>query len=213
MEDTNKFEEYFQDTETEEDIETVQESGSAEPVTIEKISELTAELSGTDAMGVRKSVAVYMTYDLENGEMMGYIEPSVVGEVRTELSVDRLTGFYSLDLYFEDSEDANLLALWGSLFDCRQKQIYETDTNWVSHFKLTQVVENMDQGTDVLTAELINPLIYSITREKPDQKVSEFEFQENMLFGGNIIRMVFHPNTVTFQYERVEREYLDEDEE
>lgn len=197
----NEFLNMFHD----EDEENIEENKTKKTEMSQKdLVEVMARFSGFDEEGVPKSLVSYCSYnadsdpeEIENGPVFEAEDAEV------ELSLDWKTGFYTLDLIFDDPDNRCLKMMWASLQKHRENEIKEGDKPWIFYINLleTNPLVREDGGTDVFMVNIINPLIFFLTRQVPNQDVFvEYEDEGHVFYGGNCIRMLLHKDLVTFKY-------------
>lgn len=176
---------------------------------IRSTAEIAQHFSGLRPDGSPKAILHYCAYDF--GAPDDDIDKqtiSVARPARAELSLDRLTGFYTLDLVFPDENDLSLKLLWQKLQKHRSNETYRSDTTWIFYIKMFENLtdEELEFSNTVYTADILNPLAYFLVRTVPDQKVQDYPVEPGIYSGGNTIRMLLHRDLVTFQYETLEND-------
>lgn len=167
------------------------------------LAEITRKFSGLKPDGKPKASVSYCAYDFDAPE--DDIDKNTVcfpETTRIEFSVDKVTGFYTLDLIFKDSEEATLKMMWARLQKHKSNETYLCDKTWIFYMKLMEDEESAE-GTQ-FTADILNPLAFFLIRTVPNQDVEDFEVEPGVFTGGNTIRFLLHRDLVTFQYEDVE---------
>lgn len=169
--------------------------------------------SGLKADRTAKSLVSYCSFDNDAPE--DDLDKNSFGSLenaRVELTLDQMSGFYLLDLIFDNPNNQTLKLLWAKLQRHKQNETYSPDKLWIFFIKL---IENLDdeqmkkQGT-VMSANILNPLAYFLIRTVPDEMIEDYQVEPNVFCGGNTIRLLLHKDLVTFQYDTVE--LLDDDE-
>lgn len=172
------------------------------------IADITQKFSGISADGLPKTTVSYCAYDFHSPED----DPDrnnvhIIEDARVELFLDQTNGFYSMDLIFDQPDNKNLKLLWSSLQKHRSNEVYRGDKMWIFYINL---LENPSiESNVVFTGHILNPLMFSLTRQVPNQNLPEDmenEIESGIFQGGNVIRFVLHKDLVSFQYESFELE-------
>lgn len=177
------------------------------------MAEIASRMSGLRRDGSAKVSVSYSAYDFEAPEDDAEKNKISFADIaRAELSVDKVTGFYTLDLVFKNSDDATLKMMWAALQRHKSNEVFQCDKTWIFYIKLIEE-ENEDESEEMLfTADILNPLAFYLIRTIPNQLEFDYEVEQGVYCGGNTIRFLLHRDLVTFQYENVE-EFVEENEE
>lgn len=170
------------------------------------LSEIMLRFSGIDENGVPKSVVTYSAYDYDAPED----DPDknnvfTAEDAKVELSVDWRTGFYTLDLIFDSPENRFLKMMWAKLQRHKSNEVYMGDKLWVFYISLMETGSALsgEKNKDVFVANIMNPVLFFLTRQVPNQDAGE-EFETELgsgcYLGGNCIRMLLHKDLVKFKY-------------
>lgn len=172
------------------------------------IADITQRFSGISSDGSPKTTVSYCSYDFNSPED----DPDrnnirIIENARVELFLDQTNGFYAMDLIFDSPDNKDLKLLWASLQKHHSNEVYQSSKMWIFYINLlenAQVEENV-----AYTGHVINPLMFSLTRQIPNQDLSEdeeVEIEHGIFQGGNVIRFVLHKDLVSFQYATFELE-------
>lgn len=169
--------------------------------------EVTSHFSGLKPDGTPKAFLNYSAYDFDVPE--DDIDKNTISSanpVRIELCLDRMTGFYIMDIIFQDENDISLKLLWAKLQKHKSNETYLGDKMWIFFIKLIENLsdDELEHTTGVYSADILNPLCFYLIRTIPDQKVEDYEVEPGVFSGGNTIRLLLHSDLVTFQYEDME---------
>lgn len=179
------------------------------------MADICRRLSGLKFDGSPKVSVSYCAYDFEAPEDDPDKDTIYFADItRAELSLDKMTGFYVLDLSFKDAEDPSLKLMWARLQKHKSNETYLCDKTWIFFIKLIEDEESAE-GT-AFAADILNPLVFYLIRRVPNEDVSDYEVEPGVFTGGNTIRFLLHRDLVTFQYEDVpsdedQDEYTEED--
>ena len=168
-----------------------------------RIQEFCKRLSGKDLDGKNLSKLSYTNYVVKNEDFEHIAPHSVINinDVEVNIYPNRtLPDFYTVDLVFPNANVNDLKLLWLRLEKFKKDNLtadFDSDAIF-----LLQVIENYDEkdlesAKNRLYCNIINPLLFYITRSTPNQLVAEMETSEG-LQGGNIIRLLCHSALVTF---------------
>lgn len=187
------------------DEETKESSGEYRMLSDYQINEFCERLSGRTEDGKNKAKLSYTNYMVKEGNFENLPVHSIldIHNARIEIFPNRtLPDFYTIDIIFPDAECRDLKILWMKL-----EQFKKADRN--SDFDnqaviLIQASENFELKDlkDVknrLFCNILNPLLFYLTRETPNQKTNDVKTEEG-LQGGNIIRLLCHTSLVTFDF-------------
>lgn len=176
------------------------------------LAEITRKFSGLKSDGKPKASLSYCAYDFDAPEddvdksTICFPEPS-----RIELSIDKATGFYTLDVIFKDEKDPTLKMMWARLQRHKSNEVYQCDKTWIFYMKLME--ENDVAEGALFTADILNPLSFYLIRTVPDQYIEDYEVESGVYCGGNTIRFLLHRDLVTFQYEDIDLSDIDNEDE
>lgn len=176
------------------------------------IFEITTKFSGIGENKEPKSVVTYCAYDFDAPEDdVDKNSIYYVKEARVELSFDHKTGFYTMDLIFDNPDNKELKLFWARLQKHKSNETFLGDKLWIFYINLTENDFSESDNGNVFTASIMNPLLFFLTRKTPDQMLSTEEpLEDDMLQGGNCIRMLLHKDLVSFRY--IAKEDLEDDE-
>lgn len=162
---------------------------------------LCQRLSGLDNLGNKKATVGYLAYiDNSAGTVMPNELPIKLSEaVASAVPNAQLPDFFTVDVLFPSEDSMELKKFWAVLEKHRMDEL-NAGVGQVPIFVLG-LEENYtkdDDKEDILTAQFINPLTFYISRTSPSQKVEEFASSEGEKVGGNMVRILFHSNTINF---------------
>lgn len=186
----------------EEENTTVMEDGTIE-LTESLFNDFINRLSGINPeTGYAKAEIAYQAYDYNAPETdpdkarVYTISNAAIYVARNK----RFPQVFTVDIVFKSSEDTELKLLWGRMQKHMRNQTETSDHTWILYFNILEraSVSNQTETTDsLLTMNIYNPILYYITREVPNQRVSE-TIVDGELLGGNIIRMLVPAELLTF---------------
>lgn len=179
-------------------------------LTQKDIAEYTFKFSGLSKEGKPKSYLTYNCYEFNEENLSEEKETIYYADAkRIELSIDRMNGFYTLDLIFDSCENTTLKMLWARLQKHKSNEVYQADKTWIFYMKLAQDDELLEDSA-IYTANIFNPLAFYLIRSVSNEEVKDFEIEENVFSGGNTIRFLIHPDLLTFQFEELEENFEEE---
>lgn len=179
-----------------------------------EMAEVARHFTGLRPDGLPKAFVNYTSYDFSAPEDdIDRQTVSTAHPARAELSLDKMTGFFTLDLIFRDENDMSLKLLWAKLQKYKSDETYMSDRTWIFYIKMFENIPDEELGKTpvVYTADIMNPLAFFLIRSVPEQKVRDFEVEPGKFSGGNTIRLLLHPDLVTFRYEELEND-MEQDE-
>lgn len=189
------------------------------------IKQFTDRLSGKNEAGLAKANVSYQYYILEDPEE---VKDSATiynaSHARVEISQDKKNpGFYVLDVIFDSYDDPELKLMWGRLQRFKKAQLENPDKTPIFYINILESdgvsIQELEQNT-LLVGNVLNPLLFYLTREVPNLLALETK-EEDVLYGGNMIRMLVSEQLITFTVtdiidtsvikEEVEREFMESD--
>jgi len=169
-------------------------------LTVNDCAELASRFSGMNPDKTPKAALAYQSYDFHADEDSSEKDSVFhVNANRIEMSLDQINGFYTLDIIFDSCEDITLKTMWARSQKHHSNEVYQPDKTWIFYVKLVTQMPN-DEGM-VLTADILNPLAIYLIRRTPNELVPDYPVLDGGYSGGNTIRMLLHPELVTFRYE------------
>lgn len=166
------------------------------------IYEITKRFSGLSADGSPKATISYCAYEFNSpDDDVDRNNIRSIDNARIELSLDKSTGFYTMDLIFDNSDNTDLKLLWSSLQHHKSNETFFGDKMWIFYMNLMEKDSAYEEN--VFTANVLNPVMFFLTRQIPNQEVEEEEYEKGMFVGGNVIRFLLHKDLVSFQYMNV----------
>lgn len=176
------------------------------------ISEMARRFSGIKQGRDPKAVATYCAYDNDSPE--DDFDRNTLGSldnVRIELSLDQLNGFYTLDFIFDDPQNLTLKLFWAKLQKHKMNETYNPEKLWIFFIKLIENIDGdeLEKRDSVLSVNILNPLAFYLVRTVPDSAVVDYEVEPGVFCGGNTVRMLLHKDLVTFQYDTID--FVDEE--
>lgn len=180
----------------------------------DEIADITQRFSGINQDGSPKTTVSYCAYDFHSPEDDPDRENiHIIEDARLELCLDHTNGFYSMDLIFDSPDNKDLKLMWSCLQRHHSNEVYQGDKMWIFYINLLEK-EPVDENV-AFTGHILNPLMFSLTRQVSNQDLSEDmeeEIEHGIFQGGNVIRFVLHKDLVSFQYATFELEESDENE-
>ena len=179
--------------------EPVKESG---PVSLsgEDAVSFINRFSGKNNDGESKSTICYQSYDLstndpEKEKVYQIIDASV------QISKNKhYNDLYTVDFIFKSSDDTELKLFWLRLQKYLKNQSEHPDKDYIFYIQLLEkasVTQQTEHNDNLLICNMINPILFYLTREVPDQKIHDQNVKGEMI-GGNIIRMIIGNQNLTF---------------
>lgn len=96
-------------------------------------------------------------------------------------------------------ESDELRFLWKNLEKHMDNQLKYPTNRWIFYFNILEKEDILsEENAPVLTVNIINPLICFLTRQTPDMKTNNEVKKDEMMQGGNIIRMLVTNENLTF---------------
>lgn len=190
------------------DLQDTGEENPPEQISDEMFTSFIERLSGKE-QGVQKVVLSYKSYNMDSLESDPDRE---IVYTAAEASVniynsDKFNDLLTVDICFTDSNSTQLRMLWNNLQKFLQNRTKYPQGQWIFYFNILEkestLNTNEDGISDVLICNLLNPIIFYLTREKPDTPAKDEEVDGQML-GGNIIRMLFTKPLVTFELSSID---------
>jgi hypothetical protein len=211
---TGKFDEFFyadQGESPQAPEAGIQETGTPEGVpddgvertlTVEDIHEFTARFSGKDGDGRSCAVASYQCYNLEaldaDGRIKGDTPIFNLTKPYVQFSFDELNPqFALLDFIFPSYDDQELRIFWARLQKWR-RETAETPVFFIHLLERASVSMDTRENDVLLEANILNPVLFTLTRELPTTKAAD-DLVDGELTGGNIVRMMLDMSLVTFE--------------
>ena len=171
----------------------------------------TSALSGRTPDGRSKAKISYQAYALEDPQDSA--DRSRIYTLSTacaELSIDQKNpGFFVLDVIFQSCHDPELKLFWARLQQHKRNIAQNPEKTWIFYINLLEMASvsvRSDHEDLLVTGNVLNPLIFYLTREVPNQMIEENQEkrihrdqESDELQGGNIVRMLIADNLVQFQ--------------
>jgi hypothetical protein len=180
----------------------IQADGTDYVLTPEDVHEFMEHFSGKDAEGNSRSVVSYQCYNAEEaGKSLADRDIPIftLQKPYVQISYDELNPQLALmDLVFPSYDDQELRILWARM----QKWRRETAETPVFFFHLLEraTVSTDSAKNDVLVeANIMNPVIFTLTRELPTTQAVDAPDMDGVLAGGNVIRMMLNMSLVSFE--------------
>lgn len=110
--------------------------------------------------------------------------------------------FLTMDVIFRSFEDPELKLLWGRLQRFKKNASMNAERDWIFYINILEKANieiHSQKRVKLLTANIVNPELFFLTREIPSQLTTEQLSNDNTLYGGNMIRMLIPLNRITFQ--------------
>lgn len=157
-------------------------------------------VSGIDEKGDPKTTISYQFYELNTNDVNKERIYNTQGIVLKIYRNNYFTDIFTVDLIFRSPEDTGLKLFWGRLNQYLDAQNKESEKDWIFYINILEkasVSLDADAADELLTCNIINPLIFYLTRQIPDMKTSD-EVVRGEMQGGNIIRMLVPAKLLTF---------------
>lgn len=163
-------------------------------------------LSGIDnETGYAKASISYQTYDFDapdddtNKQRVYQLTNAVIQISRNK----RYNDLYTVDFIFKSPDDTELKLFWARLQQYLKNQSQYSNKDWIFYICLLErasVSLQTIKNDTLLIGNLINPIMFYLTRETPNLETIDKNINNEML-GGNIIRMIVGKENLTFQLE------------
>lgn len=188
-------------TTLEERANTLQED--TQDMTSEQLVEFMQAFSGVDAGGFPRAVLSFMLYDVNSPEDDPERENiCLLSNAVMNLTIDlSMPMFYVFDIAFHSCDDYELGKLWKTLEEFRKKQSENTDKVYAFYMNMVETASTTDREGHIFAADLLNPILFYLTREKPTTLARDEIREDGDLQGGNVIRMLIPVDFVTFRVE------------
>lgn len=180
-------------------------------LTNEELSDFLKRLSGIRPDGNAKVEVAYQFYTMEDENKDTAIYHLSHNKMYVNLYFDKvLPGFFQMDILFRDYTEYELIKLWDRLEKHKKNCVENPDKTPIFYFNLMEVASvedatiEKDTTNSILIANIMNPAVSILTREKPstlsDDRVSTNLYNdEEMLQGGNILRLLIPSELVNFE--------------
>jgi hypothetical protein len=177
-----------------------------------QISDIYNRLSGEDRDGFAKASLSYLFYSYdENGNES--IEANNVIPLPDSTTIDIKMNFdipnmTMCDVKFKDYTDPALAALWHKLEQFGNKCKTEPEKTWIFQFHMVEasaLYDDVETGDNILIGDAVSPIFWALTRERPsDVPNNEVVAEDEAIYGGNTIRMLFDSNLISFSYQNAD---------
>lgn len=180
------------------------EQNNTEFLSREEIAQFCRRFSGKNEAGENKAVVSYQFFDFDEPEN-SVNKQSIYSMSRPslELSFDiKNPRFYTLDIIFQSYTDPELKMFWGRLQRFKRSIVTQGEKTWIFYINVLErdsiSLQSENQDT-LLIANILNPTIFTLTREIPEYMSTDNIDIDNQLTGGNIVRMLIPIEYVTFE--------------
>ncbi len=168
-----------------------------------QLKDFCLRLSGKDDKGKVRAKLAYTNYEIKEGDFSIPSDQPIIDIKDAYIDINpnkTLPDFYTIDIVFPSCDCLDLKLLWLKL-EQYKKADRKIDDGKQAIF-LIQVSENfemeeIDSVKNRIFCNIINPLLFYLTREVPNQLVEEVKTEDG-LQGGNIIRLLCQSPLVTF---------------
>lgn len=174
-----------------------------------QIADIYGRLSGEDTEGFAKASVSYLFYNYdENGNES--IEANNVFPLPDDTIVDIKMNFdipnmVMIDMKFKDYTSPELATLWHKLEQFGNKCKKEPTKTWIFQFHMVEasaLYNDVEAGDNILIGDAVSPIFWTLTRERPSElPKNEVVGEDGAIYGGNIIRMLFDSNLISFSYQ------------
>lgn len=158
-------------------------------------------ISGKTEKGESKILLSYQNYNfdsLETDPDRDRIIQCLTPYIRI-IRNSQYTDLYTVDIVFPNCESDELRFLWKNLEKHMDNQFKYPTNRWIFYFNILEKEDILsEENAPVLTVNIINPLICFLTRQAPDMKTNNEVKKDEMMQGGNIIRMLVTNENLTF---------------
>lgn len=167
----------------------------------EDLQKFLNRISGKTEKGESKILLSYQNYNfdsLETDPDRDRIIQCLTPYIRIVRN-SQYNDLYTVDIVFPNCESDELRFLWKNLEKHMDNQLKYPTNRWVFYFNILEKEDILlEENAPVLTVNIINPLICFLTRQVPDMKTNNEVKKEEIMQGGNIIRMLVTNENLTF---------------
>lgn len=173
-------------------------------LTKNEIADIFRRLSGKTDEDESKIILSYQSYALDEPEdSVNRSQIYTTDKPYIQFSFN-YTGlnFLTMDVIFRSFEDPELKLLWGRLQRFKKNASMNAERDWIFYINILEKANieiHSQERVKLLTANIVNPELFFLTREIPSQLTTEQLSNDNTLYGGNMIRMLIPLNRITFQ--------------
>lgn len=171
-------------------------------LTGEQLSDFLTRLSGKSPDGSPNSLITYKTYNfdgLEEDPDRDHIIYADNAYINITLH-QSMPNIYLVDICFPSPEDLQLKHLWADLNKHLDNERRYPDNRWIFYFNVLEkqsISDINDYEACALTANILNPIMFFLTRQDPSMKTDDTNI-DGHLQGGNVIRMLVPNELLTF---------------
>lgn len=200
-----KWDAYYNDQEQEQTISNenyLPNETDVDEISDTELAEFINRLSGIDKVtGLAKSEITYQAYNVDDVNDKERDRVYHVANASIQISRNCLySDLYVMDIIFTSADDTELKLLWGRLQQHLKHASEYANQHWIFYINLLErksVTQQTTKIDELLTAHIFNPLLCYLTREVPNQKIIDAEYEHQMQ-GGNIIRMLIPNQLLTY---------------
>ena len=168
-----------------------------------QLKDFCLRLSGKDDTGKVKAKLAYTNYIVRDGDFSAPHDQPIIDIKDAYIDINpnkTLPDFYTIDIIFPSYDSLELKLLWLKL-----EQFKKADRN-IEEGKQAAFLINVSENFEMNEVEsvknrvfcnIVNPVLFYLTREVPNQLVEEIKTEDG-LQGGNIIRCLCHSSSVVF---------------
>ena len=173
-------------------------------LTKNEVADIFRRLSGKTDEDESKIILSYQSYALDEPEdSVNRSQIYTTDKPYIQFSFN-YTGlnFLTMDIIFRSFEDPELKLLWGRLQRFKKNASMNAERDWIFYINIlvkANIEIHSQERVKLLTANIVNPELFFLTREIPSQLTTEQLSNDNTLYGGNMIRMLIPLNRITFQ--------------
>ena len=173
-------------------------------LTKNEVADIFRRLSGKTDEDESKIILSYQSYALDEPEdSVNRSQIYTTDKPYIQFSFN-YTGlnFLTMDVIFRSFEDPELKLLWGRLQRFKKNASMNAERDWIFYINILEKANieiHSQERVKLLTANIVNPELFFLTREMPSQLTTEQLSNDNTLQGGNMIRMLIPLNRITFQ--------------
>ena len=205
MEHTNNWDEFYNEPIAENSQQSSESEDKLDPpkvLTSEQLSDFLSRISGKHPDGSAKSLITYKSYNFDGFEddpdrdRIIYADNAYIN-VYLHNSIGNM---YVVDIIFPSATDLQLKHMWNDLTKHMEDETKYPDNRWIFYINVLekQSVSDMNNYEEcALTANILNPVIFFLTRQQPDMLCDD-KMQNGHLQGGNMIRMIVPNELLTF---------------
>lgn len=176
------------------------EDDPREQLTELQVIDLCKRFSGVDVNNNNAAIVSYQCYNYDENKTDDRCDIIYqASRARVDFSYDPMhPEFATLDLVFPSFDDQELRLMWARLQKWK-REISETPIFLIHLLERGSVSSKTDAPDTLVECNILNPILFYLTREIPSQPAEEITLENGEIIGGNIIRLLLDMSLVTFE--------------